>query len=251
MSTTDTADLLDAQLALAKQDPRTAMTFLQEALKKDPSNKLALFWKAQLDDRAGSSSEAAKAYETIARDNPVKELDDGLSLSTAANWALATIALQNRDVDAAIARLEAERPRGKYVVVTAITPTPLGEGKSTTTVGLAQGLNHIGRKAAVNIRQPSLGPVFGIKGGAAGGGYSQVIPMEDFNLHLTGDVHAIGAALYEDFVYDEDGQLLTSNFYDYHVPHALDVPSLKTGAIESPSPRSSSRRAASSRAAVT
>src|SRR6186713_1969099 len=94
----------------------------------------------------------------------------------------------------AITRLEAERPRGKYVVVTAITPTPLGEGKSTTTVGLAQGLNHIGRKAAVNIRQPSLGPVFGIKGGAAGGGYSQVIPMEDFNLHLTGDVHAIGAA---------------------------------------------------------
>ena len=95
---------------------------------------------------------------------------------------------------AAITRLEAERPRGKYVVVTAITPTPLGEGKSTTTVGLAQGLNHIGHRASVNIRQPSLGPVFGIKGGAAGGGYSQVIPMEDFNLHLTGDVHAIGAA---------------------------------------------------------
>jgi len=94
----------------------------------------------------------------------------------------------------AITRLEAERPRGKYVVVTAITPTPLGEGKSTTTVGLAQGLNKIGRRASVNIRQPSLGPVFGIKGGAAGGGYSQVIPMEDFNLHLTGDVHAIGAA---------------------------------------------------------
>ena len=78
--------------------------------------------------------------------------------------------------------------------MTAITPTPLGEGKSTTTVGLAQGLNQIGHKAAVCIRQPSLGPVFGIKGGAAGGGYSQVIPMEDFNLHLTGDVHAIGAA---------------------------------------------------------
>jgi formate--tetrahydrofolate ligase len=94
----------------------------------------------------------------------------------------------------AITRLEAERERGKYVVVTAITPTPLGEGKSTTTVGLAQGLNRIGRKASVNIRQPSLGPVFGIKGGAAGGGYSQVIPMEDFNLHLTGDVHSIGAA---------------------------------------------------------
>jgi formate--tetrahydrofolate ligase len=95
---------------------------------------------------------------------------------------------------AAIDRLEAERPRGKYDLVTAITPTPLGEGKSTTSVGLAEGLNHIGKKAAVCIRQPSLGPVFGIKGGAAGGGYSQVIPMEDFNLHLTGDVHAIGAA---------------------------------------------------------
>ena len=94
----------------------------------------------------------------------------------------------------AIERLEAANPRGKYVVVTGITPTPLGEGKSTTTVGLAQGLNRIGRRAAVTIRQPSLGPVFGIKGGAAGGGYSQVIPMEDFNLHLTGDVHAIGAA---------------------------------------------------------
>jgi len=93
-----------------------------------------------------------------------------------------------------IRRLERERPKGRYVVVTAISPTPLGEGKSTTTVGLAQGLNHIGHQAAVCIRQPSLGPVFGIKGGAAGGGYSQVIPMEDFNLHLTGDVHAIGAA---------------------------------------------------------
>jgi formate--tetrahydrofolate ligase len=78
---------------------------------------------------------------------------------------------------AGIERLEAERPRGKYVLVTAISPTPLGEGKSTTTVGLAQGLNRIGRKAAVCIRQPSLGPVFGIKGGAAGGGRSQVIPM--------------------------------------------------------------------------
>ena len=95
---------------------------------------------------------------------------------------------------AAIRRLEASRPRGKYVLVTAITPTPLGEGKTTTTVGLAQGLNRLGHRAAVCIRQPSLGPVFGIKGGAAGGGYSQVIPMEDFNLHLTGDNHAVSAA---------------------------------------------------------
>lgn len=94
----------------------------------------------------------------------------------------------------AIERLERERPRGRYVVVTATNPTPAGEGKSTTAVGLAQGLRRIGHAATVALRQPSLGPVFGIKGGAAGGGYSQVIPMEDFNLHLTGDVHAIGAA---------------------------------------------------------
>ena len=107
-----------------------------------------------------------------------------------------------------IRRLEAERPRGKYVVVTAISPTPLGEGKSTTTVGLAQGLNRIGHKATVTIRQPSLGPVFGIKGGAAGGGYSQIIPMEDFNLHLTGDVHAFGAA-----------HNLAAAFIDNHIHH--------------------------------
>jgi len=98
----------------------------------------------------------------------------------------------------AIERLETEAAaagkRGKYVVVTAITPTPLGEGKTTTNIGLVQGLNRIGHRAAVCIRQPSLGPVFGIKGGAAGGGYSQVVPMEDFNLHLTGDNHAVGAA---------------------------------------------------------
>jgi formate--tetrahydrofolate ligase len=88
----------------------------------------------------------------------------------------------------------ADRPNGKYVDVTAITPTPLGEGKTTTTVGLGQALGHIGKRSAVCIRQPSLGPVFGIKGGAAGGGYAQVVPMEDFNLHLTGDNHAVGAA---------------------------------------------------------
>jgi formate--tetrahydrofolate ligase len=119
----------------------------------------------------------------------------------------------------AIERLErqaaAEGRRGKYVVVTAITPTPLGEGKTTTNVGLVQGLNRIGHRAAVCIRQPSLGPVFGIKGGAAGGGYSQVIPMEDFNLHLTGDNHAVGAAhnLLAAFV---DNSLTHGN------PHGID-----------------------------
>jgi formyltetrahydrofolate synthetase len=88
----------------------------------------------------------------------------------------------------------ADRPQGKYIDVTAITPTPLGEGKTTTSVGLTQGLGKIGKKVMICIRQPSQGPTFGIKGGAAGGGYSQVVPMEDFNLHLTGDIHAISAA---------------------------------------------------------
>ncbi|HRZ66165.1 MAG TPA: formate--tetrahydrofolate ligase, partial [Spirochaetia bacterium] len=84
--------------------------------------------------------------------------------------------------------------RAKYIDVTAITPTPLGEGKTTTTVGLAQGLGLLGRQAIAAIRQPSMGPTFGIKGGAAGGGYSQIVPMADFNLHLTGDIHAVSAA---------------------------------------------------------
>lgn len=87
-----------------------------------------------------------------------------------------------------------DRPQGKYIDVTAITPTPLGEGKTTTTIGLVQGLGAIGKNSIACIRQPSMGPTFGIKGGAAGGGYSQVVPMEDFNLHLTGDIHAITAA---------------------------------------------------------
>ncbi len=87
-----------------------------------------------------------------------------------------------------------DRPNAKYIDVTAITPTPLGEGKSTTTVGLGQALNHIGKRAIITLRQPSQGPTFGIKGGAAGGGYSQVVPMETFNLHLTGDIHAVSAA---------------------------------------------------------
>ncbi|OGS32442.1 MAG: formate--tetrahydrofolate ligase [Elusimicrobia bacterium RIFOXYC2_FULL_34_12] len=87
-----------------------------------------------------------------------------------------------------------DKPKGKYIDVTAITPTPLGEGKTVTTIGLSLGLSKISKKVATTIRQPSLGPVFGIKGGAAGGGYSQVLPMEDFNLHLTGDVHAVSIA---------------------------------------------------------
>ena len=87
-----------------------------------------------------------------------------------------------------------DRPKAKYVVVSAITPTPLGEGKTTTTVGLGQAFKHLGKKSVIAIRQPSMGPTFGIKGGAAGGGYSQVIPMELLNLHLTGDFHAVTSA---------------------------------------------------------
>src|ERR1700709_533484 len=87
-----------------------------------------------------------------------------------------------------------DRPNGKLILVTAITPTPAGEGKTTTTVGLTDALNHIGKKAMLCLREPSLGPSFGMKGGAAGGGYAQVIPMEDINLHFTGDFHAITSA---------------------------------------------------------
>lgn len=108
--------------------------------------------------------------------------------------------LEHYGVDKAKVSLEFldEKPvsakRAKYIDVTAITPTPLGEGKTTTTVGLAQGFGYIGKKAIATIRQPSMGPTFGIKGGAAGGGYSQIVPMADFNLHLTGDIHAVSAA---------------------------------------------------------
>ncbi|HKK26248.1 MAG TPA: formate--tetrahydrofolate ligase, partial [Gracilimonas sp.] len=87
-----------------------------------------------------------------------------------------------------------DRPNGKLILVTAITPTPAGEGKTLTSIGLSQGLQKLGKKPLVALREPSLGPVFGIKGGAAGGGYSQVIPMERINLHFNGDIHAIGTA---------------------------------------------------------
>ncbi len=97
-------------------------------------------------------------------------------------------------IDLAILEKIKNKPQGKYILVTAITPTPLGEGKTVTTIGLSMALNKLGKLTSACIRQPSLGPVFGIKGGAAGGGYSQVLPMEDFNLHFTGDVHAVGLA---------------------------------------------------------
>ncbi len=97
-------------------------------------------------------------------------------------------------VDLSLLKDLADRPDGKLILVTAITPTPAGEGKTTTSVGLTDGLRRIGKNAMVALREPSLGPVFGVKGGAAGGGYAQVVPMEDINLHFTGDFHAIGAA---------------------------------------------------------
>ncbi len=117
----------------------------------------------------------------------------------AAKMGIGEHLLQPYGSDLAKIRLEAidelaDRPKAKYVVVTAITPTPLGEGKTTTTVGLGQAMQHIGKNAVISLRQPSMGPTFGIKGGAAGGGYSQVIPMELLNLHLTGDFHAVTAA---------------------------------------------------------
>ena len=98
------------------------------------------------------------------------------------------------DLDVLTAEGQPTVQRAKYVVVTAVTPTPLGEGKTTTAVGLADGLSRIGQTVAVTLRQPSMGPTFGIKGGAAGGGYAQVVPMDKLNLHLTGDFHAVTAA---------------------------------------------------------
>jgi formate--tetrahydrofolate ligase len=97
-------------------------------------------------------------------------------------------------VDSSLQERLADRPDGKLILTTAITPTPAGEGKTTTAVGLADALNRLGKRVMVALREPSLGPVFGIKGGAAGGGYAQVVPMEDINLHFTGDIHAVGAA---------------------------------------------------------
>ena len=110
-----------------------------------------------------------------------------------------------------LTRLE-KKPDGKLVLVTAITPTPAGEGKSTTSIGLAQALNRVGKKAVVALREPSLGPVFGIKGGAAGGGYAQVVPMDDINLHFTGDMHAITAA-----------NNLLSAMIDNHIHHGNEL----------------------------
>ena len=106
-------------------------------------------------------------------------------------------------VDYQILKDKANEPNGKLVLVTAINPTPAGEGKTTTTVGLADGMRKLGKNVIVALREPSLGPVFGVKGGAAGGGYAQVVPMEDINLHFTGDFHAIGDKNDLSFIYSQ------------------------------------------------
>ncbi|MEK9644273.1 MAG: formate--tetrahydrofolate ligase [Alphaproteobacteria bacterium] len=130
----------------------------------------------------------------IARAATLKPIEDiGARLDIPAE-ALIPYGRSKAKIDFGFIDSLADRPRGKLILVTAITPTPAGEGKTTTTVGLGDGLNRIGKKAAICIREPSLGPCFGMKGGAAGGGYAQVVPMEDINLHFTGDMHAIGAA---------------------------------------------------------
>ena len=130
----------------------------------------------------------------IARSAQLKPVDDIASQIGLGMHLLEPYGEQVMKIKLAAIEELADAPKAKYVVVTAITPTPLGEGKTTTTVGLGQAFRHIGKHATVAIRQPSMGPTFGIKGGAAGGGYSQVVPMEVLNLHLTGDMHAVTAA---------------------------------------------------------
>ena len=122
---------------------------------------------------------------------PIEEIAAGLDLS---GDDLELYGKYKAKISLPAVRRMAGRPDGKLILVTAITPTPAGEGKTTTTVGLGDALRRLGKKTVLALREPSLGPVFGIKGGAAGGGWAQVIPMEDINLHFTGDMHAIGAA---------------------------------------------------------
>src|SRR5215468_7530795 len=173
-------------------------------------NPAACFWLAAHDGRPGDR-------ETIASGKPSERAGGSLvmamptALEIARTASLKPIAQIAEDVGIPpwlielhgehVAKIDlraiselADRPKAKYVVVTAITPTPLGEGKTTTTIGLGQAFRHIGKRATISIRQASMGPTFGIKGGAAGGGYSQVVPFETLNLHLTGDMHAVTAA---------------------------------------------------------
>ena len=140
-----------------------------------------------------------------ARMKPIREIANKLGIR---DDELELYGNYKAKVDLKVLDRLADAPQGKYIDVTAITPTPLGEGKTVTTIGVSQALAYIGKNVCTCIRQPSLGPVFGIKGGAAGGGYSQVVPMEDFNLHLTGDIHAVGLA-----------NNLACAFVDNHIHH--------------------------------
>ena len=135
----------------------------------------------------GSDIEIARAAKLL----PISEI--GAKLGIPAD-SLHQYGSNKAKIDYGFLNDIAYRPRGKLILVTAITPTPAVEGKTTTTVGLGDGLNRIGKKAMICVREPSLGPCFGMKGGAAGGGHAQVVPMEEINLHFTGDMHAIGAA---------------------------------------------------------
>jgi formate--tetrahydrofolate ligase len=155
----------------------------------------------------GSDIEIARA----ARLRPIEQVAEGLGLPAD---ALHRFGRHIAKVDLGHIASLGDRPDGRLVLVTALTPTPAGEGKTTTTVGLGDGLNRIGRRAAICLREPSLGPCFGMKGGAAGGGHAQVVPMESINLHFTGDFHAIGsahnllAALVDNHVYWGNAQAL-------------------------------------------
>lgn len=144
--------------------------------------------------RRPTSSKSLPSDLEIAQSTPLKHIDE-----IAARAGIPTERLEHYGKHVAKVSLDVlddlkDQPQAKYIVITAITPTPLGEGKTTTAVGLAQGLEKLGKRTMLGLRQPSMGPVFGIKGGAAGGGYSQVLPMEKLNLHLTGDFHAVTAA---------------------------------------------------------
>ena len=164
--------------------------------------------QAKVKARPSSKPEAVPSDLEIAqaaRMKPIREIADRLGIR---DDELELYGNYKAKIDLGILDRLRKAKLGKYIDVTAITPTPLGEGKTVTTIGLSQGLNLIGKKVCTCIRQPSLGPVFGIKGGAAGGGYSQVVPMEDVNLHLTGDIHAVGLA-----------NNLAAAFVDNHIHH--------------------------------
>ena len=122
---------------------------------------------------------------------PISEVADGLSIDAE---DLELYGKYKAKLPLSLCEKYKDRPDGKLILVTAINPTPAGEGKTTVTVGLGEAMQKIGKNAVIALREPSMGPVFGVKGGAAGGGYAQVVPMEDINLHFTGDMHALTAA---------------------------------------------------------